>query len=107
MQKRALTALLTATMLILVSCGAPEPPPAATETPAELEPGAVRLILVLVADQCTAQYIERFGPLFSGGLEMLVGQAAAQFEWWTGQSAPRDVMHEAARIRLAQIASHS
>lgn len=32
-----------------------------------------------------------------GGLEMLVGQACLQFEWWTGQTAPRDVMLGAAR----------
>jgi shikimate dehydrogenase len=31
-----------------------------------------------------------------GGLSMLVAQAAAQFEWWTGQSAPVDVMRTAA-----------
>jgi 3-dehydroquinate dehydratase/shikimate dehydrogenase len=32
-----------------------------------------------------------------GGLEMLVGQACLQFEWWTGRTAPRDVMVDAAR----------
>jgi 3-dehydroquinate dehydratase/shikimate dehydrogenase len=32
-----------------------------------------------------------------GGLEMLVGQACLQFEWWTGRTAPRDVMIAAAR----------
>ncbi len=32
-----------------------------------------------------------------GGLEMLVAQACRQFEWWTGQSAPRQVMAAAAR----------
>jgi 3-dehydroquinate dehydratase/shikimate dehydrogenase len=31
-----------------------------------------------------------------GGLEMLVSQACRQFEWWTGQPAPRDVMERAA-----------
>lgn len=31
-----------------------------------------------------------------GGLSMLVAQAAAQFEWWTGQPAPVDVMRKAA-----------
>jgi 3-dehydroquinate dehydratase / shikimate dehydrogenase len=38
------------------------------------------------------------------GLEMLVAQAVAQFEWWTGMPAPRDVMWEAARDRLRQMA---
>jgi 3-dehydroquinate dehydratase/shikimate dehydrogenase len=31
-----------------------------------------------------------------GGLEMLVAQAAAQFEWWTGRPAPTGVMRAAA-----------
>ena len=31
-----------------------------------------------------------------GGLEMLVSQACRQFEWWTGQHAPRAVMEQAA-----------
>jgi 3-dehydroquinate dehydratase/shikimate dehydrogenase len=37
-----------------------------------------------------------------GGLEMLVGQAVEQFEWWTGVKAPADVMREAASARLAE-----
>ena len=32
------------------------------------------------------------------GLSMLAGQAAAQFEWWTGQPAPLDVMIAAAKV---------
>jgi 3-dehydroquinate dehydratase/shikimate dehydrogenase len=35
-----------------------------------------------------------------GGLEMLVAQAAMQFEWWTGIGAPVDAMRSAARTRL-------
>ena len=31
-----------------------------------------------------------------GGLDMLLAQAARQFEWWTGQPAPLDVMRDAA-----------
>lgn len=37
------------------------------------------------------------GAQVIGGVDMLVGQAARQFEWWTGQAANRDVMREAAR----------
>ena len=37
-----------------------------------------------------------------GGLEMLVGQAVEQFEWWTGVQAPADVMRQAASRRLAE-----
>lgn len=39
------------------------------------------------------------------GLEMLVGQARRQFEWWTGRPAPVDVMTRAAEAFLE--ASHS
>ena len=37
------------------------------------------------------------GAQVIGGLDMLVGQAARQFEWWTERVANRDVMREAAR----------
>ena len=37
-----------------------------------------------------------------GGLQMLVGQAIEQFEWWTGAKAPADVMKHAAAKRLAE-----
>lgn len=37
-----------------------------------------------------------------GGLEMLVGQACHQFEWWTGQPAPAAVMMTAAQAFLSQ-----
>ncbi|MFN2482079.1 MAG: shikimate dehydrogenase [Pyrinomonadaceae bacterium] len=35
-----------------------------------------------------------------GGLSMLVAQAAAQFELWTGEPAPTEVMRDAAQRRL-------
>ena len=35
---------------------------------------------------------------------MLVAQAAAQFEWWTGQRPSSSLMHDAARARLAAVA---
>jgi len=37
-----------------------------------------------------------------GGLEMLVGQAQEQFEWWFGARPPAGVMREAALKRLAE-----
>lgn len=43
----------------------------------------------------------RRGCTTIGGLDMLVAQGARQFEWWTGQQAPTEVMREAAARRLA------
>jgi shikimate dehydrogenase len=37
-----------------------------------------------------------------GGLEMLVGQARQQFEWWTGVRPSAGVMREAAIRRLSE-----
>jgi 3-dehydroquinate dehydratase/shikimate dehydrogenase len=37
-----------------------------------------------------------------GGLDMLVGQAHEQFQWWTGRKPPAGVMREAALRRLAE-----
>jgi 3-dehydroquinate dehydratase/shikimate dehydrogenase len=38
-----------------------------------------------------------------GGLSMLVAQAAAQFELWTRQSAPREAMRAAAEKQLSEV----
>lgn len=44
----------------------------------------------------------RVGCRTVGGLHMLVEQAARQFELWTGRSAPRQAMLEAARQALSE-----
>jgi len=36
------------------------------------------------------------------GLEMFLGQAARQFELWTGKEAPLEVMREVALARLGR-----
>ena len=43
------------------------------------------------------------GAIVVGGLEMLVGQACRQLEWWTGRTAPRDVMMKAAMDFVRQL----
>jgi 3-dehydroquinate dehydratase/shikimate dehydrogenase len=40
-----------------------------------------------------------------GGLDMLIAQAQAQFEWWTGRRPADRVMREAAMARLASMAA--
>ena len=41
-----------------------------------------------------------------GGLDMLVAQAQAQFEWWTGLRPSPRVMRQAAVDRLAEFKRH-
>lgn len=45
------------------------------------------------------------GRLAAGGLDMLLGQAAASFEGWTGLAAPRAVMRQAALEAAARCAA--
>jgi shikimate dehydrogenase len=45
------------------------------------------------------RWAEATGLPVMDGVEFLALQAAAAFEWWTGISAPREVMFEAARKR--------
>jgi len=40
------------------------------------------------------------GCITASGVDMFVGQAVAQFELWTGQPAPADVMREVVMRRL-------
>lgn len=71
MFKRAPIALLLLALLMPLSCGSPEEPPAPPVPDAELEPGAIRLVVVMVVDQCAADYLDRFAPLFVGGIDRL------------------------------------
>jgi 3-dehydroquinate dehydratase/shikimate dehydrogenase len=48
------------------------------------------------------QEAERAGCSTIGGLEMLVGQARRQFEWWTGVCPQADVMRNAAVKKLGE-----
>jgi shikimate dehydrogenase len=45
------------------------------------------------------------GATTIGGLDMLVEQAARQFEWWTAQAVPRPTLDRAARQFLGTLAS--
>jgi len=66
-----------------------------------LPPASVRGALVydLVynpSDTALMRHARAGGARTIGGLEMLVGQACRQFEWWTGRAAPRSAMRQAA-----------
>ncbi|MGE3843863.1 MAG: shikimate dehydrogenase, partial [Vicinamibacterales bacterium] len=51
-------------------------------------------------DTALLQAARTHGAETFGGLDMLVGQAAEQFTWWTGHPAPVAVMRDAATVRL-------
>ena len=58
-------------------------------------PAATRLL----QDAATA------GCEIVGGLDVLIGQASQQFEWWTGVRPSAGVMRAAAQQRLAEFAT--
>jgi 3-dehydroquinate dehydratase/shikimate dehydrogenase len=83
--------------------------PAANESP--LDPADVRgravYDLVYNPSETTLLRIARdAGAATISGLEMLVGQACHQFEWWTGRQAPRDVMMQAALAHVRRAQGH-
>ena len=64
------TACFALLLLVLAGCQAPEAEAPLTEP---TEPGdGPRLVLFLVVDQMRAEYLDRFGPLFSDGLARLM-----------------------------------
>lgn len=63
----------------------------------------VKLVFDLVYNPPETRLLQearRAGADTLNGFDMLVGQAAEQFKIWTGQTAPVDVMAEAARKKL-------
>jgi 3-dehydroquinate dehydratase/shikimate dehydrogenase len=64
--------------------------------------GVVYDLIYNPADTTLLRWARGSGARAIGGLEMLVHQAAAQFEWWTGRQAPIDTMARAAREFLRE-----
>ena len=63
-----------------------------------------RLVYDLVYNPPDTELMRRAraaGVATLGGLDMLVAQAARQFTWWTGRTAPVEAMRGAAEARLA------
>lgn len=81
------------------------------ETPASASQlRGARIAYDLVYNPARTRFIkeaEAAGCETLGGLPMLVAQAAAQFELWTGTVAPTEVMLAAARARLDEAQSDS
>jgi 3-dehydroquinate dehydratase/shikimate dehydrogenase len=83
--------------------------PAVDETPLPGGPFTGELVYDLVYNPPETRLVRdarAAGCRTLGGLEMLVAQAARQFEWWIGQRPPVDVMHQAARRILGAAAAH-
>lgn len=75
---KKLTLLLTlAALPLALACGGPAEVPEAGATSEDaagraVPEGTPRLVLVIAVDQMRADYLERFGPLFTGGLARLL-----------------------------------
>jgi 3-dehydroquinate dehydratase/shikimate dehydrogenase len=79
--------------------------PHAEEAPLEREAIQGRMVYDLIynpEETTLLRWAREAGVETIGGLEMLVGQACLQFEWWTGQRADPQVMTEAARRFIGQ-----
>lgn len=80
--------------------------PLQEETPATAQQlGGARLAFDLVYNPIETRFLREAsaaGCDTLGGLAMLVAQAVEQFRLWTGETAPEDVMYEAARKALAR-----
>jgi len=80
--------------------------PRAGASPVDVPRG--RLVYDLVYNPVDTEFLMRAraaGARTLGGLDMLVEQAARQFEWWTGREVPRSTLDRAARHFLSSLAS--
>jgi 3-dehydroquinate dehydratase/shikimate dehydrogenase len=89
---------------VLVNCTPVGMYPNVDDTPLAADRLAPGLVYDLVYNPSATRLLreaEGAGCRIVGGLEMLVGQARRQFEWWTGVRPPAGVMREAATRRLS------
>jgi 3-dehydroquinate dehydratase / shikimate dehydrogenase len=80
--------------------------PAVADTPCAWDGLEARVAYDLVYNPEDTAWLQRAreaGAQVIGGLDMLVGQAARQFEWWMGQPADTRVMREAARAFVGEM----
>jgi len=92
---------------VLVNCTPVGMYPRVDETPLDAGLLTGRYVYDLIYNPTTTRLMRdaaALGCQTIGGLEMLVGQAREQFEWWTGTRPRAGVMKEAAQRRLAEFA---
>jgi 3-dehydroquinate dehydratase / shikimate dehydrogenase len=94
---------------LLVNCTPIGMHPNVDETPIARELLTGRLVYDLIYNPTETRLLreaESAGLQTIGGLDMLVAQAHAQFQWWTNIRPPSSVMRTAALKRLSEFSSH-
>lgn len=92
---------------VLINCTTVGMHPRVDETPLSADLLTGKYVYDLIYNPTTTRLLREAklaGCQTIGGLEMLVGQAQEQFQWWTGSRPPAGVMREAALKRLAEFA---
>jgi shikimate dehydrogenase len=90
---------------LLVNCTPVGMHPNVDDTPIDARNLTGQYVYDLIYNPAVTRLMQeaaRAGCQTIGGLEMLVGQAHEQFEWWTGSRPPAGVMREAALKQLAE-----
>jgi shikimate dehydrogenase len=90
---------------VLVNCTPVGMHPRVDESPVPEDVLGGALVYDLIYNPRTTRLLrdaQAAGCQTIGGLDMLVGQAQAQFEWWTGVRPAFEVMHDAAQARLSE-----
>ena len=90
---------------VLVNCTPVGMHPNVDDTPLDASRLTGRYVYDLIYNPAVTRLMReaaQAGCQTIGGLEMLVGQAHEQFEWWTGTRPPPGVMREAALKKLAE-----
>jgi len=94
---------------LLVNCTPVGMHPRVDETPLDASLLTGRYVYDLVYNPTDTRLLREAkaaGCQTIGGLDMLVAQAAEQFEWWTGRKPLLGIMREAALKRLAEFMRH-
>ena len=100
---RGLDALAGMQAEIVINCTPIGMHPKVDASPLESIPDSVKVVFDTIYNPIRTRLLvaaEQAGCLTVTGLDMFVNQAVAQFEMWTGQQAPRDVMRQVVLRKL-------